>query len=89
MEKIKIEKPDQKKLEEMKVSSWPIWEKEPSTFDWSYGDSETCFILEGNAKVKAKDEEVEFGPGDLVTFPSGMSCVWSISKKIKKHYSFG
>ena len=32
---------------------------------------------------------VEFGPGDLVTFPEGLDCVWKISKPVKKHYKFG
>ncbi|CAJ1444009.1 unnamed protein product, partial [Effrenium voratum] len=26
--------------------------------------------------------------GDLVVFPDGMTCVWDVTKPIKKHYSF-
>ncbi len=33
-------------------------------------------------------ESVEIGKGDLVTFPSGMSCTWDIRKSVKKHYYF-
>ena len=47
MDKILIEKPDEQKLEELGVGSWPIWEKEVSRFDWYYDDKETCYILEG------------------------------------------
>ena len=90
MSEIKIEKPDAEKLEEMGVNSWPIWEKEASRFDWSYDETETCYILEGKARVEPKSgEAVEFGPGDLVTFPKGMNCVWEISSPIRKHYKFG
>jgi uncharacterized protein len=32
---------------------------------------------------------VEFGAGDLVTFPKGMSCVWKIASAVRKHYRFG
>ena len=85
MEEIRIEKPEKKKLEEMNVENWPIWEKEVSTFDWHYDDRETCYILEGKVRVEPKDgEAVEFGPGDMVTFPEGMDCVWKISQPVRK-----
>ncbi|MBD3378924.1 MAG: DUF861 domain-containing protein [Candidatus Omnitrophica bacterium] len=90
MSEIHIERPDRSKLDAMGVDSWPIWEKEVSTFPWSYGESETCYILEGKARVTPENgESVEFGPGDLVVFPSGMSCTWEISSPIKKHYRMG
>ena len=28
-------------------------------------------------------------PGDFVTFPKGMDCVWKISKGVRKHFNFG
>ena len=90
MSKIIVEKPDQAKLDDMGVSSWPIWEKEVSTFPWTYDCEETCYILEGEAVVEAADGEVvEFGTGDLVTFPKGMDCTWDIKSNIRKHYKFG
>ena len=30
-----------------------------------------------------------FGAGDIVVFPNGMDCVWTITKPVKKHYRFG
>ena len=88
--KINIEKPDKTALKEKGITSWPIWEKEISTFDWFYDMSETCYILEGHARVEPKEgKPVEFGPGDMVTFPKGMECVWKITKPIRKHYNFG
>ena len=48
------------------------------------------YILEGRVRVEPTDgEPVEFGPGDLVTFPRGMDCVWTISEPVRKHYRFG
>lgn len=85
---IKKEKPSQKKLEELKVISWPIWTKEPSTFDWHYDDQETCYLLEGEVTVKTADGEISFGAGDLVTFPKGLDCLWQIKRAVRKHYSF-
>ncbi len=88
--KIQIEKnPDKKRLEELRVFTWPIWTKEPSTFDWHYDEQERCYFLEGDVTVKTSDETVSFGKGDLLTFPKGLTCVWQIKKAVRKHYSFG
>jgi len=87
--KIKVEKPTNEKLNELGVMSWPIWTKEPSSFDWFYDDKEACYFLEGDVAVKTKWEEVSFGKGDFVTFPEGLECVWIVKKAVKKHYKFG
>jgi uncharacterized cupin superfamily protein len=82
--------PDETELEELGVRNWPIWEKEVSDFPWHYDESETCFILEGRAIVTPDGgEPVEIKEGDLVRFPTGMSCHWSVKDDIRKHYSFG
>ena len=31
---------------------------------------------------------VEFGAGDMVVFPDGMSCTWKVSEAVDKHYRF-
>ena len=86
--KIKVEKPSAEKIEEMKA--WPVWSAERSVFDWEYDTSETCYILEGEVEVKTEDGEVvEFGPGDLVSFPSGLKCVWDVRRPVRKHYRMG
>lgn len=33
-------------------------------------------------------EFVEFGAGDLVTIPKGLSCTWDVSVAVDKHYKF-
>ena len=85
--KIIVRKPSQDEIAQMK--KLPIWECEPKNFPWHYDDMETCLILEGSVKVKADGEEAEFGAGDLVIFPEGLSCEWIVSKKVRKHYKFG
>ena len=37
---IKVEKLTDDQLKSLGVSSWPIWTKEPSTFDWHYDEQE-------------------------------------------------
>ena len=87
--KIEIRKPNRKDLEKEGIMSWPIWEKEISRFDWHYDETEECYLLEDKAVVETEDgEKVQFGKGDFVTFPKGLSCVWEIKEPVKKHYNF-
>ena len=84
---IKVEKPTQQFLDDRKVKSWAIWEKEVSRFDWHYDETEECYLLKGKVVVETKDGKVEFGAGDFVTFPAGLSCVWDIKESVRKHYN--
>ena len=68
--------------------SWPIWECEPSKFDWTYSDEEHCFVIEGSVTVIGPENTVEINSGDYVIFPKGLSCVWEVHESIKKHYTF-
>ncbi|MDY6781662.1 MAG: cupin domain-containing protein [Cyanobacteriota bacterium] len=82
--------PSQDRLEQLGISSWPIWSKEISEFPWTYDEAETCYFLEGEVIVTPSDgESVKMGKGDLVTFPKGMSCTWKILQNVRKHYNFG
>lgn len=89
MAEIKVEKLSDEELKSLGVDEWSSWECEPSTFDWEYDDKETCYVLEGKVKVKTPDGEVEFGKGDLVTFPEGLKCTWNVIEKTRKVYKFG
>jgi len=91
MNQIGIEhSPDPKRLDDLGVRRWDIWEKEVSEFPWRYDDAETCYLLEGDVIVTPNGgERVRFGKGDLVTFPKGMSCTWKVLKPVRKHYRFG
>lgn len=86
---VKVEKLSQEQLKKMGVFGWPIWEKEVSRFPWSYDCIEECYFLEGEVSVETKDgKSVNFGKGDFVSFPKGLSCTWNIKKPVKKHYNF-
>lgn len=69
---------------------WPMWERDVADFAWSYDTVEKCLILEGAAHVDIDGgESVHFQAGDWVVFPTGLSCIWHITQKIKKRYHFG
>jgi hypothetical protein len=86
--KIKVEKPTRQYLDERQVALWSIWEKGVSRFDWHYHETEECYLLEGRVVVETEEGRVEFGAGDFVTFPAGLSCVWDIKEPVRKHYNF-
>ena len=88
MSEVKIKKPSEEELRNLDVDSWSHWECEPSTFDWTYDSQETFYVLEGRVRVTTGSGEVEFGQGDLVTFPRGMSCKWHVIEKIRKRFTF-
>lgn len=82
--------PEPQELERLGVFSWPVWSKEVSRFPWTYGEEETCYLLEGDVVVTPEGGvSVSFGKGDLVCFPAGMSCTWDILSPVRKHYRFG
>ncbi len=87
--KIEIKKLTDKDLEAKGISSWPIWEKEISRFDWYYDSTEECYLIEGKVVVETEDgKKVEFGKGDFVTFTKGLSCIWDIKMPVKKHFNY-
>jgi len=65
-------------------------EKEPSTFSWTYGESETCYVVRGRFTVTPDGGEPHaFSRGDLITFPAGLSCTWEITEAVEKHFTLG
>jgi len=88
MTRIKVVKPTEDQVADMKTC--PAWTAEKSTFPWEYDAEETCYVLDGNVRVTAENgTAVEFGAGDMVTFPKGLKCVWDVRQPIRKHYRFG
>ena len=87
--KIQVTKPTKDDLKKSNIFSWPIWEKEISTFDWHYDQIEECYFLKGKVLVQTKDgQRVEFGTGDFVVFPKDLSCTWHVKEPVRKHYNF-
>lgn len=91
MPEIQIEhQPSEERLAGLGVRDWPTWSKEASEFPWTYDEAETCYFLDGEVVVTPDGgEPVTMGAGDLVTFPAGMSCTWTIREDVTKHYRFG
>ncbi len=86
---IKIEKLSDSDIEKQGIKKWPVWEKEPSRFDWSYDTQEQCLLLEGQAKIQTSGgKEVTIQAGDFVTFPKGLQCTWHVVEAVRKHYRF-
>jgi uncharacterized cupin superfamily protein len=74
---------------ELGISSWPIWEKEISTFPWIYDATETCYLIAGEVTVTPENgAAVTIHAGDLAIFPIGMRCRWQITADLRKHYFF-
>ena len=89
MSNIVIKQLSNDEIEIMGIINWPIWTSEVSEFPWKYDVEESCLILEGEVYVTAGSESVEIKSGDFVIFPKGLSCVWKVTKPIRKHYKFG
>jgi len=81
-----VRKPTEKEIADF--SKKPTWGCEASEFDWYYDSQEECILLEGEVTVEYEGKSVSFGAGDYVKFPKGLSCVWKVSKAVKKHYEF-
>lgn len=82
MHKVKASPRDYQKSE-----SWNTWKKEVSEFPWKYPANERCLILKGYARVTDIDgNTLDFGEGDLVTFPKGLECKWKIIRDVEKKY---
>jgi len=89
MSAIIVEKPTPARLNELGVKQWPTWSKEVSTFPWQYSSTEIAYILEGEVTVTPNGgTPVSFAAGDLVTFATGLDCVWEVKKPLRKHYHF-
>lgn len=88
-QQIVITKPEPSELKAKGVFDWPLWEKGKSVFPWIYTTEETCYIIEGKARVTTLDkQEYLIGKGDMVVFPMGLECTWEIIDPITKHYQY-
>ena len=85
---IEITHPNEEELEEKGVLSWPIWTCEISEFEWEYGESESCYLLDGEVEVQTEFETVLFSSGNFVVFPKGLKCRWKVTRPVRKHYKF-
>ena len=75
-------------VEKTELLTKPVWECGVSEFDWYYDSEETCLLVAGEVTVSHDGGSVSISTGDYVVFPKGLSCVWKVTKPVKKHYSF-
>ncbi|GMN25824.1 hypothetical protein TIFTF001_001075 [Ficus carica] len=87
--------PSSSRLSELGINSWPKWGCPPGKYTLKFDALETCYLLKGKVKVYPKgssssssDQFVEFGAGDLVIIPKGLSCTWDVLAAVDKHYKF-
>ncbi|EXB46039.1 hypothetical protein L484_015900 [Morus notabilis] len=82
--------PSEARLSELKIKCWPKWGCSPGKYQLKFDAEETCYLLKGKVKAypKGSSEFVEFGAGDLVIIPKGISCTWDVSLAVDKYYKF-
>ncbi|GFZ05946.1 RmlC-like cupins superfamily protein [Actinidia rufa] len=82
--------PSKSRLTELGIKSWPKWGCPPGKYTLKFDAQQTCYFLKGKVKAyqKGSSEWVEFGAGDLVIIPKGLSCTWDVSIPVDKHYQF-
>jgi len=76
-------------ISNMGIFNWPIWTCEISEFPWEYDVEESCLLSDGEVFVTTGSDTVHIKAGDFVIFPKGLTCVWKVTKPIRKHYQFG
>ncbi|XP_021722437.1 uncharacterized protein LOC110689919 [Chenopodium quinoa] len=84
--------PSESKLSELGIKSWPKWACSPGKYQLKFDAEETCYMVKGKVRVYKKgsttEDYVEFGAGDLVTIPKGLSCTWDVLLSVDKYYKF-
>jgi uncharacterized cupin superfamily protein len=62
-----------------------VWDCTEGIFKWHYSQDEVILVVSGEAfMINEKGEERRFGTGDVGFFPAGTSCLWRVSKPIRK-----
>jgi hypothetical protein len=84
--KIVVDRPDNDELKEMGVETWPVWEHGEEKIECFYDKTERCYIVSGEATIVSEFETLTIKPGDFITFPAGLECIWDIDYAIRKRY---
>ena len=88
MDAVRVEKLSSAEAARRGMTSWDIWEKQPSEFDWAYTSEEHCYVIEGSARISYAGKSVSIREGDYVVFPVGLKCRWKVIRPLRKHYNF-
>ena len=84
---IRVEKNRRKE----EFQNWPVWGCEQSTFPWTYGQTEQCYILKGKVTVipdENPEEAVTLEAGDFAEMQKGLSCTWDVLEDVSKNFKF-
>jgi len=85
---VRVEQPDEKRVDELGVRNWPTLEKEVCRIDWFFDSTEESYFLAGRVIVETEDgQRVEVKKGDLAVFPKGLKCTWFIEEPMQKHFN--
>jgi hypothetical protein len=71
--------------------NWPVWGCAQSTFPWTYGQTEQCYILKGKVTVipdENPEEAVTLEAGDFAEMQKGLSCTWDVLEDVSKNFKF-
>ena len=85
---ITVVKPTSGQLKWLDVDHWSPWTAEVSSFDWTYDETETCYVLKGKVRVETADGEVAIEAGDVAQFEKGLECTWHVDEPIRKVFTF-
>jgi uncharacterized cupin superfamily protein len=56
---------------------------------WTPEQRETALVLEGSVRIEFSDgSTVDFGPGDMVSFPAGTTMTWHVTTPFKELWVF-
>ena len=62
-----------------------IWECTPGRFRWHYGEDETVVLVSGELFLTMENgQERRLVAGDVAFFPAGSTCIWRITKTVRK-----
>ena len=84
---IRVEKNRRKE----EFQNWPVWGCAQSTFPWTYGQTEQCYILKGKVTVipdENPEEAVTLEAGDFAEMQKGLSCTWDVLEDVSKNFKF-
>lgn len=63
-----------------------LWKHDCATFDYVFPGDETFQVLEGNVRIRVGDQNLDLGPGDIVSFTKGQASNWTIKSPLKKFF---
>ncbi len=57
---------------------------------WTPEERETIHVLEGSVRIEFEGRPpLDMGPGDIASFPAGLSMIWYVTTPFKELWFFG